>query len=621
MHCPTCGCENPEGSITCSVCGNALDTKNIFQSTSISKVKNNKTISKKLIAVIILLLLIIVMAIVTIIFHQFNSSKISDISQPFIYVTEKELYYCRDLNDGVESVCISNNYAGRYEFSNDNRYIFYSEGTEESNILYAFEWNKEQAEKIPIGKNIGTIEYVLGDSEKIYYTDLTGKELFCTDLMGNSQSIIKFADYISSPWLWASKGNAKYLIYMENKETEYGDKTIIYAVNTDDNSSKIISSNCDDRYGRFPGSKFDFNYADYDNITKIYFIEDNKLYVSDMLGNRKLISSEVRDVCVSGTNIYYQTIDNIYEDVYSKNYLYGDYQDDNENLDCLSIGSLCYYDELSGNNLNLLNNITAESIDRSITYGKNGEIYKTVYLRNCYNYDIYDFNFAYTHPYDNFDAEEGIKPIDFSEEYYLIKNGNAIKINTGYEVYSIDYCPDKNAYKIRCVPNGMSLYNEKNNDICTIYYLPENATSFDSAEIVANNVFDYVYTDLIKEKEIIFKNYYEFNDDTEISTMIIGKDEINNVFPYLYSDGLDLYYCVKSGGMWSIYKYSNGKKIKVAESYTPSDFVKISDKYYTLTDYENDICEITCFTDDKQYKISSNIDDSNSESLFMEEIY
>lgn len=44
MFCPTCGCENHEGSVICSVCGNALSLKNQSDNEKvIPKTDNKKT--------------------------------------------------------------------------------------------------------------------------------------------------------------------------------------------------------------------------------------------------------------------------------------------------------------------------------------------------------------------------------------------------------------------------------------------------------------------------------------------------------------------------------------------------------------------------------------------------
>lgn len=62
MFCPTCGCENPEGSVICSVCGNALSLKNQSDNEKvIPKTDNKKTgivITGALIVVILFFVLI-----------------------------------------------------------------------------------------------------------------------------------------------------------------------------------------------------------------------------------------------------------------------------------------------------------------------------------------------------------------------------------------------------------------------------------------------------------------------------------------------------------------------------------------------------------------------------------
>lgn len=625
MICPKCGKDNNDSNIFCSFCG-----ADISATAHNSKAKKSNGISKNAATVIICTVALIAIIIgVVFAFLHFSKEEPSTIEAPFvyetdgapfIYETENELFYCKDIKDGVESVCVSDNYAGVYMLSNDNKYIIYIEGERTgSNTLYALEWSNENAEKIPLGNNAYSIYYVLGSAEKIYYANKINeeeRELFCTDLSGNSQSIMRFENDFNMPWEWTSKGNAKNLILVAQNENE---KLDIIAVNTESNSHYTISSNCDDYYNcSFPGNKWHFNYADYDNASKIYFIEDNILYSSDMFGNKEMISSDARDVRVNGTDVYYQTIDNVFEDVYSDSYLYGEYDDynSNDNPTYLSTGSVYYYDELTGNNLRLLSNVTAEKIEYEISSGKNQAINIVLYLRNCTNYDAYDFNFDYEYPYNNF-VEDELNPynIDFDEEYYVLSGENAINITTGYTVDDIEACPEQEGCLITCLPNGVKKHTDsyyENNR--KIYYLPKNASSFDDAKMAAQNVFGYAYTETVNGNEIIIKDVIreDIEDDyVETFTAVIGKDEIKNVC-YMTSDGENLYYYTpKKDEIYEVYKYSDlGSQYLGESQYMLDDLGVIKNgRLYASTNYnqETETFDIVCYEGEKKYTVATDV--------------
>lgn len=617
MYCPKCGIENDNSNKFCSFCGADLSA-----TVQNPKVKKSKGINKNAATIIIcaVALIAIIIGVIFAVLH-FAKEKPSTIEAPFIYETENELFYCKDAKVGVESVCVSDNYAGVYMLSNDNKYIIYIEGERSgSNTLYALEWSNEKAEKIPIGNNAYSIEYVLGSAEKIYYSCKINEdelELFCTDLNGNSQSIMKFENGFTMPWMWASKGNAENLILIAENENE---KQSIIAVNTESNSHYTISSNCDDEYYcSFPGNKWHFNCSDYDNASKIYFIEDNTLYFSDMFGNKKMISSDIRDVCVNGTDVYFQTIENVFEDVYSDSYLYGEYDDYDSDDDqtYLSTGSVYYYDELTGNNLRLLSNVTAEEIEYDTCRGKNQAINIVLYLRNCTNYDRYDFNFDYEYPYNNFEfeVEESTYDIDFDEEYYILSGKNAVEITTGYTVDDIEACPEQEGCLITCIPNGVNArtdaYYENNRKI---YYLPENASSFNDAKMAAQNVFGYAYTETVDSNEIIIKDIVrvDIEDDyAETFTAVIGNDEIKNVW-CIISDGENLYYYThKKDYISEVYKYSSSGSQYLGESQYMRDGLEEmkNGKFYTATNYnqENGTFDIVCYEGEKKYTVATDV--------------
>lgn len=639
MYCPTCGCENPDESTKCNVCGTILKTNVNPNQANIDNISNKniktpkKSFDKNKIIIISLIIAIVTVIIVAVVFVVSNlkSTQNSTDNQPFIYETETELYYYKNVKDGVESICLSDNYGDEYRLSQNYQYIFF---TESNDTLYALELNNDNAEKVAIANNVKHIDYILGNAEKVYYE--TENTLYCSDLEGYSEKLLDFEKTIDMPFSWVSKEKPKNLIIEERIDVDENHGfSKLYSIYTETNKVTTISENCDKDYyhGKYgyPGKKYDFDITNYDNISNIYFIEENKLYISDMLGNKRIISSDVRDVVVDGTDVYYQVIDKTYEDVYSTNYMYG-YGFDSECY--FTTGSFYYYDETSGNNIKLLDNITADAIDYDLMYYSDNSVHKDLYLRNCYNYDIYDFNFDYEYPYDNFDDydyREGTNKIEYNEEYYVLNNGNVIKIDTDCYVRSIEYCVDKGGYIIMCIPEDSPRYWDYY-DTYTFYFLPEDANSFESAEIVASGVYGYVYTDFVKGKEIIFKDFKEVTinrdgyvyDEYEIATMVIGEDEIQNVYPILICDGEDILYSVRENQIWNIYKYSEGKKIKVAESSLPCDYGRFSKRYYVVTKYyeESDACDIVCVDGENQYEVASNIiwqgyEVLNSDSMYV----
>lgn len=623
MHCSSCGFENSDTNKFCIKCGT-----NLCVPEQKPKTKKDIGINKKVVTIIVtaIILAAIVFGIVFAVL-QFSNSKNSIIEEPLIYETKNELFCCKDIKGGVENICISNNFGGLYQLSYDNKYIIYIEGERNgSNTLYALEWNNEKAEKIPIGNNAYSIDYVLGSAEKIYYSckiNEEGEELFCTDLNGNQQSIFK-TEYDFYCWCRDSNGNAKNLIYETKNENK---KTNIISVNTESNNYYTISSNCDNNSSSFPGTKIDYNDFDYDNLEKIYFIEDNTLYSSDMFGNKEMISSDVRDVCVKATDVYYQTIDNVFDDFYYDSYVNGksNEHDSNNNQTYLSTGSVYYYNELTGNNLRLLSNVTAEEIEYDWCTRKNQKNNIVVYLRNCIDYDAYDFNFDYDMPYDNF--KKDANNIDFDEEYYILSGENAIKITTEYAVDEIEACPEQEGYLITCIPNGIEKdTDEYYEDNRKIYYFPKNASSFDDAKMVAQNVYRYIYTEKVKGNEIIIKDgvcvetQYDY---FETFTAVIGEDEIKNVWS-ITSDGEDLYiYTYKKGYVYEVYKYSNSGLQYLGDSTCGLERIQSNGRFYTVSnvDYDNlTTFDIVCYDGDKKYTVATDANEilNNENTSFYE---
>lgn len=625
MRCSNCGFENNNTNKFCVKCGAELSVPE-----NKPKTKKDNGINKKVVTIIISAI-VLAAVVIGVIFAvlQFSNSKHPTIEEPLIYVTKNELFCCKDTKDGVENICISNNFGGLYKLSNDNKYIIYIEGEREgNNTLYALEWSNEKAEKIPLGNNAYSIDYILGSAEKIYYSckiNEDEREIFCTDLNGNPQSVFK-AEHDCACWCRDSKGNAKNLIFGYVNENK---KQNIIAVNTESNSHYTISSNCD-YYDNcsFPGNKIDYNDFDYANLEKIYFIEDNTLYSSDMFGNKEMISSDVRDVRVNGTDVYYLTIDNVFEDVYSNSYLYGEYDDSDsdDNPTYFSTGSVYYYNELTGSNLRLLSNVTAEKIDCDWCIGKNQKANMALYLRNCINYDAYDFNFDYDKPYDNFKKDEN--NIDFDEEYYILSGENAIKITTEYAVDEIKACPEQEGYLITCIPNGIEKDSEEYyEDNRKIYYFPKNVSSFDDAKMVAQNVYRYIYTEAVKGNEVIIKDgvYTETQYDYfETYTAVIGEDEIKNVW-WITSDGEDLYvYSYKKDYDYEVYKYSSSGFQYLGDSAHGLERIQSNGRFYTVSnvDYDNMTFDIICCDGNKKYSVATNVNEIlNNENPSIYELF
>ena len=199
---------------------------------------------------------------------------------------------------------------------------------------------------------------------------------------------------------------------------------------------------------------------------------------------------------------------------------------------------------------------------------------------------------------------------DIDTKTIIINGKNSIVVDVGKKETIEDIWYDKNmsSYIVGVL---VEKDDENIDEICTLYSISEKATSFESAEIIAEDVFavmqhenDYfTFTDFSKKNSTLTMNTSEESIDDVDSFGVMFFSSEKGVF-YYSTDESD-------NGEATIWKYSKGESTQIAEDILCSSFCEYDGKYLGLTDveYSEDLYsgDLICINGDEIYTIESNV--------------
>ena len=617
------------------------------------KPKKAKSLKKILIPVITIFLCITVGSLG---FMFFSNNKDDTIETPAVYITDdNELYVIETLGKKeAKTFFVTDDYCihESYYFSKDGKYILYCTGEEDSMKLEIREIGNDKASPMVLAKNISSVEAVSEDLKTIVYEK--NDNVYLVNQKGESETLIKdvFVDNVSP--------KADSLICCKY-DSETDENTLYYVDVKTKNAVELYSD--------------DISYYCDDNNEFVYVLDDTSLYKVDKNAEKEKIAKEVCDFELVGTTLYYTTLAETYTydkfvndpykgkdanvvepdwdnyepdrdnykkeeegffgtyttidyDAYDKAYAAAEdrYEADYENYvasrernevrsilkDCeVSVYNLFSYDSskseliYSGLCSQYINNIY--NVDGGISSGVEGRIFETPITEiKKVDIDVFISESGYALDDDYYELVFD----DIDTKTIIINGKNSIVVDVGKKETIEDIWYDKNmsSYIVGVL---VEKDDENIDEICTLYSISEKATSFESAEIIAEDVFavmhhenDYfTFTDFSKKNSTLTMNTSEGSIDDVDSFGVMFFSSEKGVF-YYSTDESD-------NGEATIWKYSKGESTQIAEDILFSSFCEYDGKYLGLTDveYSEDLYsgDLICINGDEIYTIESNV--------------
>lgn len=274
-----------------------------------------RKIHKKYTIIGVIAFIIVVAVALTGVFFLFLKDKgLTNASAPMVYTTDTDLVVLESLGasrDKTKTIKVSEDYAGYYRFSENYKYIVYSENKEGHDTdydgiddtttfdVYCKKTFDADGEGMLVAKNVSNLGVVLGDIEKIIFEK--NGDIYYSDINGNSTKIANDASFMGLT------NDRKYAICTKYIEGEYDYETETngpssYELKFVDISSGDVIKVCDS------ASDYDIDYTE----DKFYFIKNDKLYVSDVSGKEKSIDKDILDFVVASGKVYYTCLDKEY---------------------------------------------------------------------------------------------------------------------------------------------------------------------------------------------------------------------------------------------------------------------------------------------------------------------
>lgn len=255
-------------------------------------------------------------------YFLFFNKNTSDSVAPVVYTTDTDLVIIESLGQNREktkTIKISEDYAGYYKFSENYKYVVYTENKESHDTdydgtddtitfdVYCKKTFDADGEGMLIAKNVSQLDDVLGDIDKIIF-DKNG-DIYYSDINGNSTKIANNASFEGLT------NDRKYAICAKYIEGEYDYETETtgpssYELKFADISSGDVIKVCDSAS----------NYWIDHSSDKFYYIKNDTLYVSDVSGEEKSIDKDVYEPRMVGDKLFYVLLD--------KEYTYYDFVND-----------------------------------------------------------------------------------------------------------------------------------------------------------------------------------------------------------------------------------------------------------------------------------------------------
>ncbi len=612
----------------------------------------NRLLKKVLLSVVAI---IIAMSVSVVGFVFFADKKEVKNDKPVVFVTDdNELYVIETLGKKesdpffvTDEYCVYES----YYFREDGKYILYCTGEEDSMKLEIREVGNDKATAVVLAKNISSVAAVSEDFETIIYEK--NENVYFVNQKGESETLIKDA-YVDNVSLEMDS------LICANYDFETNEETLYYI---DLKTKKTIELYSDE-----------ITYKCDDNNEYVYILDDNTLYKINKNAEKEKIAKDVCDFELVGSKLYYTTLaesytyDKFVNDPFKEKDAnivepdWDDYEPDKENFkkeeegffgtyttidydayeNAYSVAEERYevdyenYTEaenrnevrsiLKANEISTYNLFSYESsksemiyselsspfiscihdIDNGNGFSVNGRIYDTP-VREVKKVDINVFVTEYS-----YDAEDCYALIfDKLKEETIIINGNSsvvLDLSDGETLDGVWYDKNISAYII-------GVLAEKNDDsideICTLYSLSEKATSFESAEVIAEDVFAVMYYDY---EYVTFTDFSEKNQTLTMNTAKGTIDDVDSfgVIAFPSEKGAFYYSTDKSdNGEATIWKYSKGESTKIAEDILFTSFREYNGKYLGLTDveYSDSVFsgDLICVNGDETYTIESNV--------------
>lgn len=616
------------------------------------KPKKAKSLKKILIPVITILLCISVGIFG---FMFFSNNKDDTIETPAVYVTDdNELFVIESLGKKeAKTFLVTDEYCmyEPYYFSEDAKYILYCTGEEDSMKLELREIGNEKATPVVLAKNISSVEAVSEDLKTIVYEK--NENVYLVNQKRESETLIKDA------YVYNVSPKVDSLICI-NYDSDTGENTLYYVdvktKNVVELYSDITSYSCDE------------------NNEYIYVLDDTSLYKISKNAEKEKIAKDVVDFELVGTRLYYTTLaetytyDKFVNDPYKEKDAnivepdWDDYEPDRENFkkeeegffgtyttidydayeNAYSVAEDRYETDyenyivaeernevrsiLKENELSTYNLFSYESSKSELIYsglcsayvyninGVDGDISSTI-RGQVYDTPVTEIKKV---DIDVFITEYGYATDDYYEIIFdklkvetIIINGKSsiiVDLSKKESLECIWYDKNMSSYIVGVL---VEKEDEDIDEICTLYSLSDKSTSFESAEIIAEDVFAVMYYE---------KDYFTFSDFSKKNrtlTMNTSKGSIDDVdsfgimtFP---SEKGVFYYSTdeSENGEATIWKYSKGESTKIAEDVLFSSFCEYDGQYLGLTDveYSEDLYsgDLICINGDEIYTIESNV--------------
>lgn len=330
MFCKNCGAQVKDGASFCPKCGsriaaapvpNQMPTQNSYQGQNSGTdpvyafvAAGNRSVNQTVVnqkpkkakksgakvAIIVLVALFLVAAIGIGAFLIINNLPAKKSKAPFAYVSGDNLYVMKSLTEDSKPVCISRDYADYAFFSDDGKYILYGEKgsnyEDEYKVdLYYKEVFNEKDEGRLVAKGVSHVFTVDDSLTKLIY-EKNGNVYF-GETLGEIKKIasdVSIYDFNADTMLAVC--SHYYRSYYDDYDEEYGGyyEVGLIDLNDDNPDYDMITDSCDD-------------FVCSDDLTTLYFVENDSLYMSKRGESRDKISDDVvvNNVYSSPNGVYF----------------------------------------------------------------------------------------------------------------------------------------------------------------------------------------------------------------------------------------------------------------------------------------------------------------------------
>ena len=677
MNCNKCGSNIPDGTQFCAFCGASVEVPETdMEKTAVyepvkevpaepseqaqtpveQKAKKTK---KGLVIGIIAAVLVLLAAAAAVLFFVFKNNN-KHLKTPLIYYSETKLYATDKLKEDAEAFEVCTDYAGDYQITPDNRYIFYTQnlqehGSEEEGLyytsdLYYRELFSKKSEPVLLAKAISKLSAVSSTFGAVFYEK--DDAVYRTTLLLKTDKIVDNAYVVE-----INETNAKMLVAsVATNDGKSLSESEVSMVDLNTNKVHQIAAAAS-------------NYTWSSDLSKIYFTENGALYCSDALGNSDKISEN------NNVNEFYYCEQCVYYTVLDKTFTYSDlanypekkadekleepkFEDFAPNQDDFVKTEK---DEVTGEEINVLDYDALEKAQKEAAQEYDDAYTEYLRAQNRINankmlenegetaiqsYSLYMYNGANRKLCSNVSSIAPITntknkacgkalvytyntPIEKLEKLDILKVEKAEDVANFIEkqiVYDQSVASEEKLTYFNTNSSSYYTYVIAFDDNADVYlasgskdqyegkfdlYIFNEGESFDKAEVIANECSNYFYIN----GKIAYMN--EFNEKSASYTLHYNGGKINDISGQVlipeFEDG-SFYYATgynEKTNLSSVYKYKDKKVQKIADNvmFTYSTFGIYDGNYLYLTDFDTDsLCgTLTCQGEDGTFELATKI--------------